>query len=30
MAKTLQHVLYTTVCIVSLIIVLICFWWFTA
>ena len=30
MAKTLHYVLYTTVCIVSLIIVFICFWWFTA
>ena len=30
MGKTLQYVLYSTVCIVSLIIVFICFWWFTA
>lgn len=30
MGKTLQYMLYSTVCIVSLIIVFICFWWFTA
>jgi hypothetical protein len=30
MGKTLQYALYATVCIVSFIIVLICFWWFTS
>ena len=29
MRKTLRYMLYTTVCIVSLIIVLTCLWWFT-